>query len=380
MASTTAIEKNSSGGLCGLLNVTPKSSTHLEDQPFIRSFQVKNDELDDEDALLDLSYARPYDFAPGEPVSYGNGYNIASPLGKTKPRSMLRNDLYGVISPVSPTVDAAFDEPNDTALPTPPSAYGDRVTITTLTLSGTDTAGRGNSGLVATNSSRNVGPRKNRGTSRGAQTAGTDSAKWMSNDVNCEARTSKERGSGDNSPTDSADTPNNPGRTTRGARSRQRRSFFRAVANNDDASPLSPLRGAPKMKVASVLQRVAATAMSSRLVPRARKAGVIDLTIPFVEGLHLAREVLHNCYQGTVTLDAQTELRMQIVIRSGGKSTLCNVFVSGEERPFGCRLWVRRSVADSVRGGNEDFDKFTLNLRQQLIRLCNSENNSSSRI
>lgn len=373
MESTIIVSKNSSEGFCGSFKVTPKSSANLEDQPFIRSFQVKNEDLDDEDARLDLSYARPYDFLPGEPVSYRRGHNIASPLSKTGTRSLLRHDIYEATTPVSPTVDDALDDPNDAMPLTPPSMYGDHVTITTLTLSSSEIPARENSGLVVTNSSRNVGCGRNRTLGRGAQTGGMTPSKRMSKCVNSEAKSSKERGSDENSQTDSGDGPT-PRRPNRSARSRQRRSFFRAVANNDDTSLLSPLRNASKVKVSSIFQRVAATAMSSRLVPRARKAGTMDLTVPFAEGLCITKEILQNDYRGTVSLDAQTELRMQIVISCAGKPTLCNIFVSGEEKPFGCRLWVRRSVADSVRGGNDDFDRFTLSLHQQLTKLLNPEN------
>lgn len=373
MESTIVVSKKSSGGFCGSLKVTPKSSVNLEDQPFIRSFQVKNEDLDDEDARLDLSYARPYDFLPGEPVSYRRGYNIASPIRKTGTRSLLPHDIYEATTPVSPTVDDTLDDPNDAMPLTPPSMYDDHVSITTLTLSSSEVPARKNSGLVVTSSSRNVGSGRNRTLGRGAQTGSVTSSKWVSNCINSEATSCKERVSDENSTTDSADGPI-PRRPNRSVRSRQRRSFFRAVANNDDASLLSPLRNASKMKVSSVFQRVAATAMSSRLVPRARKAGTIDLTVPFAEGLCLTKEILQNDYRGTVSLDAKTELRMQIVISCTGKSTLCNIFVSGEEKPFGCRLWVRRSVADSVRGGNDDFDRFTLSLHQQLIKLLNPEN------
>lgn len=357
------------------LNVSPKSSINFEDQPFVRSFQVRNDDLDDEDALLDLSYARPYDFVPGEPLSDNQsryGCSDVSPFGNQGSCQLIQETVDELTSPVTPTADDVFEKQFPDIPLTPPSRYGDHVTITSLTLSGSDVAPRGNSGLAVTCSSRNVGSYRKRMSGRAVQAA--TSGKRESSCATRDALSSKLRQSEDSNFSDPLDGSDG-NHTSQRARSRQRRSFFRAVANNDD-SLLSLRRGASKVKVPSVF-RVAATAMSSRFATRARKAGIIDLTVPFVEGMRLAKEVIQNDYQGTVSFETPTELRMQIVISSPGKSTLCNIFISGERKSFGCRLWVRRSVADSVRGGNDDFDKFSLNLHQQLVQLvqlCSPDN------
>lgn len=324
--------------------ITPKSSVNVEDYQFIRSFQVGNDDLDDEDARLDLSCARSYDFS----ISEGGVANRVCVPCEEKDGYILDDSLE------------CLDE---TGL----MRISDGLGVRTMTIDDNGGRRQATGDLALANSHRGIGVKKKR-CSMSVSTLSPSSGPESGLSQNSrEMRESRIR--------DSDNVNKNGTTTSRNARSRQRRSFFRAMAACDESVPgmnrtvSSVRRGASKGNVASVLQRVAASAMSSRLVSRTRKAGVIDLTVSLTDGLCMVREILERDYRGMVHVYGQGEIRMQIVVSFYGKLSICNVLISGESKAFGCRLLVRRTVADSLRGGNEEFDKFTLTLHQQLVVL-----------
>lgn len=100
-----------------------------------------------------------------------------------------------------------------------------------------------------------------------------------------------------------------------------------------------------------------------------RKSVVFDWSCTPHDSLLNVRNLLENQYLGVVTLQKVYELRMQIPFCGESRTVAYQLVISVEEIRSGSRVSFRRSFADSLRGGGDEFDWLCAQIHEQLHQL-----------
>lgn len=112
-----------------------------------------------------------------------------------------------------------------------------------------------------------------------------------------------------------------------------------------------------------------AMSMTTRMRPVTRKAGVFECPCRPHIALSDIRSVLESEYFAVITKEHGSLLGFQVPVNSGHRRVVYNIMIIAEERQQGCRLSLRRNVADLFNNNvsNEDFDIFCTDLFDRLM-------------
>lgn len=101
-----------------------------------------------------------------------------------------------------------------------------------------------------------------------------------------------------------------------------------------------------------------------------RKCGMFECSCSSQEALQSFRNLLENHHLGIVISQKINEVRMQVPFGCESRTTVAyQIVVTAEDYLDGCRVIVRRSFADSLRGGNSEFEWFCSQIYEELSQV-----------